>query len=419
MSEIALNHPCLILDSKETFHGWLWVIQCAVMDVFKWDLWVTPVTQTLPSVTGWRDLHSDTEMWACCNSSLSHWQSVWALQHLSEAQTGLLWPLYDMALHKISGKELSASWHPYIADFFKPQSSACLSGKLCRRCFDEPLSQELHRSKKHSITSPPHDFSSLLCAPHLSLVPVSWWLWLRRSLQGSRLACTPSCAIRLSPPFLHRPFNSGYYSPFLQAASLLPASPSCSSKHSPPLPYLLYLQAPQQTFLPAPSRNAFLPLPTRGLARISAMRLFLGDHLCCPDANSQCQLRSGTARLQEGSRHDFYCLRFYLGGLVHWFIFSSLLFPQRSVFCYLCEAVHITAQTGTHTHTYQTTEVTTSLNMHNVQNILLPELSKVAGYHLELTCGSWLCENIFSLVTWYISWFLGFLFLICIFIILP
>lgn len=25
-------------------------MQCVVMDVFKWDLWVTPVTQTLPSV---------------------------------------------------------------------------------------------------------------------------------------------------------------------------------------------------------------------------------------------------------------------------------------------------------------------------------------------------------------------------------
>jgi len=79
------------------------------------------------------------------------------------------------------------------------------------------------------------------------------------------------------------------------------------------------------------------------------MRLFLGDHLRHPDANSQCQLRSGTARLQEGSRHYFYCLRFYFGGAGKLIYFFLLLFPQRSVFCCSCEAVHITAHTDTHT----------------------------------------------------------------------
>lgn len=123
------------------------------------------------------------------------------------------------------------------------------------------------------------------------------------------------------------------------------------------------------------------------------MRLFLGDHYCHPDANSQCQLRSGTARLQEGSRHDFDCLRFYLGGGGGGWktdvFFFSLLFPQRSVFCYLCEAVHITAHTDTHTQTHiKQLKSPISLNMHNVHNILLPELSKAAGYYLELTCGS-------------------------------
>lgn len=62
--------------------------------------------------------------------------------------------------------------------------------------------------------------------------------------------------------------------------------------------------------------------------RISAMRLFLGDHLLLSDANAQCQLCSGTVRLQEGSRQDFYCFRLYLGGWWIGFFPSPCSFPQ-------------------------------------------------------------------------------------------
>lgn len=248
-------------------------------------------------------------VWACCNSSLSHQQSVWAFHCSSEAQAGLLWPLYDMALHKIRGKELSASWHPSIADFLKSQSSSHLFVKPCRRCFDEPLvTRALWEQKALDkvtatwlILSP--ECSTPFPCPYFLVTLAKW------SLQGSWLACIPSVP---SACLFHSHIDAGSCL-FLQAASLLPASPSCSPKHCPPLPYLLHLQAPQQTFPPASSRKASLPLPTKGLLRMSAMRLSLGDHLCCPDANSQCQLRSSPARLQEGSRHDFYCLRFYLG----------------------------------------------------------------------------------------------------------
>lgn len=198
-------------------------------------------------------------MWACCNSSLSHWQSVWALQLLSEVQTGLFWPLYDMALHKISGKELSASWHLSTVDFFKPKAPLAFSASIVRGVLMSHWSQELHGNKKHSIRSPPHNFSSLLRAPHLSLVPISWWLWLRLPLQGSWLACTPSCAIRLSPPFLHGPFNSGSCSPFLWAATFLPASPSCSSKRFPP-PHLFTSSAGSTASQPHPEKPS-CPFP--------------------------------------------------------------------------------------------------------------------------------------------------------------
>lgn len=60
-----------------------------------------------------------------------------------------------------------------------------------------------------------------------------------------------------------------------------------------------------------------------------------------------------------------------------------------------------------------------SLNMHRVHSTVHPELSEVAGCCLGLTRGSWLCENIFSPVTRYVPWFLGFAFFMCIFIILP
>lgn len=99
-------------------------------------------------------------------------------------------------------------------------------------------------------------------------------------------------------------------------------------------------------------REAFLPLPAGGLVRISAMRLFLGAHLLLSDANAQCQLHSGTVRLQEGSRQDFYCFRLYLGGLVDWF-FPSPCFPPRSLCC--CYS-HRAARISVHRHTgpYQT-----------------------------------------------------------------
>lgn len=138
----------------------------------------------------------------------------------------------------------------------------------------------------------------------------------------------PPCAISLSPPPAQT-IQFRFLFSISSGSQSYPASPSCSLKCSPPPPYLLHVQAPQQTFLPAPSREAFLPLPASGFVRKSAMRLFLGDHLLRPDANSRCQLRSGTARLQEGSRHDFYCLRFYLegagGSMIYFFIVALSL----------------------------------------------------------------------------------------------
>lgn len=67
-----------------------------------------------------------------------------------------------------------------------------LSGNIVGRVLMSHWSQELHESKKHWIRSPPHGFSSLLCAPCLSLVPGDWPRW---SHQGSHLPCTSSCAI--------------------------------------------------------------------------------------------------------------------------------------------------------------------------------------------------------------------------------
>lgn len=96
------------------------------------------------------------------------------------------------------------------------------------------------------------------------------------------------------------------------------------------------------------------------------------------------------------------------GGLVDWFGFSSLFFPQDlSVAVYVRQFISQHSQTHTQARIKQL-KSPISLNMPNIHNILLPELSKAAGYYLELTCGSWLCENIFSAATWYIHCFLGF-----------
>lgn len=109
-------------------------------------------------------------------------------------------------------------------------------------------SQKLHRTKEHSVRSPPHE-PSLLSA-------------VSEAGQDSRFRASglsvPSRATRMSPPALRRPSSLGPCLLILQAARFVPAFPGCHLRCSSlPLYFLLsrHLSQPIQKSLPAPSQQ--------------------------------------------------------------------------------------------------------------------------------------------------------------------
>lgn len=91
-------------------------------------------------------------------------------------------------------------------------------------------SQKLHRTKEHSVRSPPHE-PSLLSA-------------VSEAGQDSRFRApglsVPSRATRMSPPALRRPSSLGPCLLILQAARFVPAFPGCHLRCSSlPLYFLL------------------------------------------------------------------------------------------------------------------------------------------------------------------------------------